>query len=261
MTITESQGTYAAESAKTLAQIVAAEKGTKSRTNTRVSALYKDIQKTSETSPMRGLSRTYQPRFEDGAQLPEEYRRVQFSAESKLDEFVSALRGLMDVTATKDVANTKAKATVKVGDVVIIEDAPVPLLLSLDKQLTDLRSFISELPVLDPAVEWTYNPDAGAYASRPVGTIKTEKVRKSNVIVPATERHPAQVDVVNEDVVVGYWTKVEYSGFVDGNRVKQLLDRVDRLILAVKYAREEANSMQATETVHLGGAVASYILG
>lgn len=261
MTSTESQGSVAASTAKLLSQIVAAEKGVKARTMALVSALYKNIQKTGEKGPMEGLHRTYQPRFEDGVQYPEEYRRVQYSAESQLNEFVSALRGLMDVTATKDFANTKALATVRVGETVIVENAPPTLLMSLEKQLQDLRTFILSLPVLDPAQVWTWSPEANAYASRPVGTTKTEKVNVPIVLAPATERHAAQVQMASEDRVIGTWNTVKFSGYVSGDRAKELVDKIDRLLLAVKYAREEANATTATEQVRLGSSVASYLLG
>ncbi len=261
MTTTEPQGTFAASTAKTLAQIVAAEKGVKSRVMALISQLYKNIQKAGEKGPMEGISRTYQKRFDEGAELPAEYRKVQFTAEDQLTQFVQALRGLMDVTATKDLANTRAKATVRVGDTVIIEDAPPTLLLSLEKQLTDLRTFVAALPVLDPATEWTFNPEAGAYAARPVGTTRTEKERRATIVAPATDKHQAQVDIVNVDVIVGTWNTVRYSGYMAGDRVKELLDRVDRLLLAVKYAREEANASTEAQPVRVGSTVATYLLG
>ncbi len=261
MTSNENTGTSAAATARLLSQIVNAEKGVKSGFQARISALYKAIQKTGEKGPMEGIHRTYQPRFDDGAVLPEEYRRVQYSAESQLLEFIEGLRGAVDVTATKDFANTKAKATVRVGDTVIIEDAPPTLLLSLEKYLLDLHTFIKSLPVLDPAQEWTWNPDANAYAARPVGTTKTEKINIPIVLAPATDRHPAQVQMATEDRLVGTWTTVKFSGYVTGDRVKVLLDRVERLQLAVKYAREEANATTETEQVRIGSNLAQYLLG
>ena len=63
----------------------------------------------------------------------------------------------------------------------------------------------------------------------------------------ATEKHPAQVEVYYEDVVVGHWRTVKFSGALPASRVKELLERVDKLQQAVKFAREEANDSEVTD--------------
>jgi hypothetical protein len=261
MAVAESQGTNAASTARLLSQVVKAEKGVKIRVNEAISALYKAIQKTGEKGPMEGLHRTYQPRFDDGVAFPEEYRRVQYSAEGQLGAYFDELRGLLDVTATKDFGNAKGTASVVVGDVVIVENAPPTFLLSLEQALTNLRTFITTLPTLDPATQWEWSPEADAFAARPVGTVRTEKVNVPVTLAPATDRHAAQVQMVTEDRVIGQWTTVKFSGYVKGDRVKELSDRVDRLLTAVKFAREEANASTEVELVRVGAAVQSYIFG
>jgi hypothetical protein len=46
---------------------------------------------------------------------------------------------------------------------------------------------------------------------------------------------------------VGYWRTVKFSGALPARRVEELLDRVQKLQAAVKFAREEANSTTAIE--------------
>jgi hypothetical protein len=254
-------GTAAAESAEYLSQVVRAEAGVKAAHTRIVSDAYHDVQKTGDNSPMSGIQRSYKPRFEDGAQFPDEYRRVQFTAESRVQKYLDSLAGLLDMTATKDYGNLNARATVRVGETVIIEDAPVTLLMNLEKQLDMFRVFLEELPTLDPAQDWEWNQEAKAYASKPSGTARTEKITVPVVLSPATDRHPAQVQVVNKDEVQGIWTTVKYSGFLTGDRIKELTDRVTRLLLAVRFAREEANATTRVEKKALGGAVASYLFG
>jgi hypothetical protein len=48
-------------------------------------------------------------------------------------------------------------------------------------------------------------------------------------------------------VTVGYWRTVKFSGALPAKRVSELLDRVERLQQAVKYAREEANNTEAVD--------------
>jgi hypothetical protein len=61
---------------------------------------------------------------------------------------------------------------------------------------------------------------------------------------PATDKHPAQVEFYHEDVAVGRWDKVKFSGAMPADRKQFLLDRVRQLRDAIKVAREEANSIE-----------------
>jgi len=55
------------------------------------------------------------------------------------------------------------------------------------------------------------------------------------------------VEVYYEDVAIGYWTTVKFSGALPAKRVSEILDRVEKLQQAVKFAREEANGTQAVD--------------
>ena len=96
--------------------------------------------------------------------------------------------------------------------------------------------------------------------TEPVKTIKTRKVPRNHVKAEATEKHPAQVDVYYEDIPVGYWTTVKFSGALPAARVNELLGRVEALQTAVKFAREEANGTAVTDQ-HVGEAVFGYLFG
>ena len=63
-----------------------------------------------------------------------------------------------------------------------------------------------------------------------------------------------------EDVVVGYWRTVKFSGALPAQRVNELLTRVERLQQAVKYAREEANNTEVTEQ-KVGARLLGYLFG
>ena len=95
--------------------------------------------------------RTYQPKDEEGEQLPPESTPVQIKAEDVLRNTAATLTRLFDVTATKDWANCAARADVKVDGRVLVADVPVSYLLFLEKQLTDINTFVRKLPVLDAA--------------------------------------------------------------------------------------------------------------
>jgi hypothetical protein len=240
-----------------LSQIIAVEKGVKSRSFQELTEAHHTVQKAALLS---GLSRTYQPKDEEGEQLPPESTRVQIKAEEVLRQTAASLTRLFDISATKDWTNCVAKADVTVDGRTLVQGAPVSYLLFLEKQLTDLHTFVKKLPVLDAAESWAHDPSTDAWKTEPVRTIKTKKIPRNHVKAAATEQHPAQVEVYYEDVPVGYWTTVKFSGALPASRVNELLGRVEKLQEAVKFAREEANGTVAADQ-HVGEAVFGYLFG
>ncbi|MFI7615087.1 hypothetical protein ACIBP6_28035 [Nonomuraea terrae] len=238
-----------------LNQILAVEKGVKAGGQRAVTDAYHAIQKAPLLS---GLSRTYQPIDDEGEQLPPESTRVQVKAEDVLADVAKALTRLFDVTAAKDWTNTVARSDVVVDGQTLLRDVPVTYLLFLEKQLVDLHTFVAKLPTLDPAETWTFDDNAETWRTEPVKTTRTKKVPRNHVLAEATDKHPAQVQVFTEDVVVGYWTKTAFSGALPARRVNELLARVQKLQDAVKYAREEANGTEAEER-EIGAAVFRYL--
>ena len=103
------------------------------------------------------------------------------------------------------------------------------------------------MPVLDASESWTFDPSADCWATEPIQTLKTKKVPRNHVKAEATEKHPAQVEVYYEDIVVGNWRTIKFSGALPAKRVNELLTRVERLQEAVKFAREEANGLEVEE--------------
>jgi len=195
---------------------------------------------------LTGISKTYQPRDEEGEPLPPEFTRVQVSAETIIKETREALVRLFDVTATKDWANCSAKADVVVDGQKLLEGVPATYLLFLEKQLTDLQTFIRKLPALDSSENWTLDTADSIWKTAPVETIRTKKVPRNHVKAEATEKHPAQVEVYMEDVPVGRWRTVKMSGALPTSRIAELQNRIEKLQTAVKFAREEANGMETT---------------
>lgn len=239
-----------------LNQIIAVEKGVKSDSYSKLTELYQLLQKAPLLS---GIARSYTPKDEEGDKLPSESTRVQINAENTLVEIATALTRLFDVVLTKDVTNCVAKADVVIGDKVIIKNAPATYLIFLEKQLTDLHTYIKKLPVLDPAEEWKYDNSADCWATQPVQTVRTKKVPKAFVKYEHTKEHPAQVDTFTEDILVGYWSTVKFSGAMQASRVNELTSRVETLIRAVKYAREQANMQEVTDQ-KIGDSIFSYLL-
>jgi hypothetical protein len=238
-----------------LNQIIAIEKGVKTRSHQELTEAHQALQKPALLS---GIARTYRPKDEEGEQLPPEATKVQIKAEEIIKKTADILAELFDVTATKDYTNCKARADVVVDGKALLTGVPVTYLLFLEKQLVDLHTFVKKLPVLDASESWSFDASADCWATEPVQTVKTKKVPRNHVKAEATDKHPAQVEVYHEDVIVGYWKTVKFSGALPAKRVNELLTRVEKLQQAVKFAREEANN-QAADEQKLGRAVLSYL--
>lgn len=222
-----------------LNQIVAVVKPLKAKTTRELTDLYRTLDR---VNLFAGRVRTYRPKFEDGDQYPNESQNVQATVPHTVAAATKLLTRLFDTVYTHEVANTEARADVVVDGNTLLANVPVTYLLFLEKQLEDLATFVSKIPVLDPEHTWTYDRNKGLYQAVPVETLKTKKVNKPIVMYEATKEHPAQVVMGAEDIVTGTWTQVNVSGSVPFDVVVKLTERVEKLRTAVKYAREKANS-------------------
>lgn len=244
---------------KYLGQIVAIEKDVRRTTAQQLAAARHPLD---APAMLEGISREYQPRDDDGEQLPSEGVRVQATVAELVDSTRDALVRLLDVTAARDFTNASgtAVADVRVDGEVLIEAAPVPYLLWLEKQLAELEALARRLPTHDPATEWTLEDPRGVYKSTPVRTARQVQQPRANVIVPPTEKHPAQVQTWGENVMVGTWTTVKKTGAIPVADQARLVQRIQALQRAVHLAREEANRVEAIEPA-IGARVLEYIFG
>ena len=238
-----------------LNQVIAVVTGAKTQTQKAVTGIYKKIQ---NTDLMAGISRKYKPRDEEGEVLPAESKRIQLTADQAINDACDVWAKTWDMVATQDEANSKAFADVVVGMDTILENVNVLHLLYLDKQLTDVKAFVNKMPVLDPSEEWDYSQEMGAYATEAYETTRTKKIPRNHVKSPATVEHPSQVEVYMEDVIVGTWSTIKYSGAISVAKKVAILNRIIMLQDAVKKAREQAN-MVDVEVQDEANEILSYI--
>src|SRR5438552_1744970 len=117
-----------------LNQIIAVEKGVKSRVYGEITDMHKSSQK---PDLFNGFVKSYRKKDEDGEDYPAERKKVQMMADVMLARAASLLTELFDVSATRDWANCHAFADVEVDGQVLIKNVPVPYLLFLEKQIND----------------------------------------------------------------------------------------------------------------------------
>lgn len=239
-----------------LSALLAVGKDVKSTGNATITRLHHLLQK---PSCVVGIRRNYAPKTEGGEQLPSEATNVQVRSAEALREATSAFAGIIDVILKTDLTNTKAHADIVVDGTVLATAIPATTLLSLEKQLVDLSTFVEKIPELDQAESWALDEGVGEYRSTPSSTLRTKKVQQPLVLYPATDKHPAQVQMITEDVAVGTWTITKFSGALPRSRREFIAERVRKLLAAVKIAREEANAINVVER-EIGSTLMSWVL-
>ncbi|RJQ27122.1 hypothetical protein C4577_02270 [Candidatus Parcubacteria bacterium] len=241
-----------------LNQVVAAAAGKKKSHTETITECYHFIQK---PALFDGIEKTYRPKDEvNGDKLAGESKRVQARVGEMLEKVSKTMVDMIDTVATQDWGNCKAVADIKINDEILAERVPVTHLLWLHHQLTDLETFITKLPTLDPAEVWDHDAAQDLYATRAKEAERTKKVTKFVEVVKATEEHPAQVKEVTDDQIVGTWSTIKYSGAVSTKEKNQMLDRVRRLLEAILKAREEAN-LEEVEPTQVGKKLLKYVFG
>jgi len=240
-----------------LNQVLGVRKGVNSAVGKRFTEIHGASMKTQLTS---GLNRVYKPKDDQGEELPGEFQKVQVKIAELNSETAKILARQWDVNATVDSANTFAKGDIEVPGGPIIFNVPVTTLMYLEKQLTELTAYISKLPTLDPSVDWQFDEKAGIYKSTTVQTHRSVKVTKPIVLYQATDKHPAQTQLVAEDQIAGYWNTTRLSGALPVEVVRGMLERCQQMKEAVVRAREKANTMEVAD-VFLGESILGFVFG
>ena len=238
-----------------LNQIIAVEKGTRTKGERALTDAYHLLQKSGE---LTGQTRVYTPRDDDGDRLPEETTLLQVRVPDVVADVQAAVVRMLDVAATKENTNRSAVADVVVDGRVLLRQVPVVVLVQLERKVADLQTFVAKLPVLDPAVEWTWDATSNAWRSQPVFTVRSKKVPRNHVLAKATDKHAEQVQVYHEDVPVGMWETTRFSGAITAVAKKDLLTRVGALLDALRTAREEANAVDVVD-LEVGEAIWGYL--
>ena len=240
-----------------LNQIIALDKTIKPRVHSTTSELYKKLQK---VDLFNGQNREYKPLNDDDKEvLPAESNKVQCTVAENLLQTKKSLADLWDITARREYVNTKATANIVVDDNIILSSVPVGTLLFLEKQLIDLKTTFEHIPTLTLNDDWNFDEKSSLYKTGTIQTHRSKKTPKVIVKFPATTEHPAQTEIFMEDNIVGYWQATKLSGAMSVSDKQKLLVKVEKLINAVKVAREEANSTKEDKVAEISSALFSYI--
>lgn len=160
--------------------------------------------------------------------------------------------------------NTKARADVVLEDddeTVLLTNVPATALLELEKRVAEILALVNSIPTLDPAKGFTVDTQRGGgiYKAREVVKNRTKKAVKVIVKYEATKEHPAQTELVNEDVAIGKIQEQEWSGLMTPAEKSVLLNRVEILSRAIRKARSRANDTEVDKSQKIGAKLLKYV--
>lgn len=205
---------------------------------------------------------TYYPKGE-GEQKQEEHQLyMQTTVGKELHWFGTIFSNLLNVELQISEANQVAKNDVVLDDgTILLVDIPATSLLEMEKRLSELASLLKAIPTLDPSKGFKLDEAKGdgIYVAKSDRRQRTKKVEEPLVLYPATEKHPAQTQMVTRDVIVGELEIVEWTGMIRPADKADMLERVETLRRAVKKARARANE-QPCKKREVGSLFLDFIL-
>lgn len=216
---------------------------------------------TKGTGLLVGQVRKYRPFVEGGERQADEVTALATSVPDECERFALMFGRWINASIQKEVTNISTLADVIVDGEALLTGLPAPALLNLESKLASIRSVYENIPTLDPTEKWSWDAGRGCYLSPERTTYRTQKVMKSFIAAEATKEHPAQVQVFSEDQQVGEWTTIISTGAVTVTDKRGMIERIDKLLAAVKQARQRANSIEASnimvaatlfEYIHVG---------
>ena len=202
---------------------------------------------------------------ESAEPVVEEMRDIQTTVKQELDWLRTFVVKAIDAGHQVAVANMGARASIILEDgTVIAESIPATSLLELEKRIREVQTVCHSIPTLDPVKGFVLDAarDGRVYVARENNTKRTKRLKKVLTLAPATDKHPAQAQLVEEDEVVGRIQTQEWSGLITPSEKSDFLNRCEELIRAVKKARSRANDIDAdVDTAKIGSKLLTYIFG
>lgn len=175
--------------------------------------------------------------------------------------FAKAVVTVLDINASIDRTNGIAKADLIINGKVFVKDVPAITLLSLEKEAKRWLALTQELPTLQSGIPWVLATQQGdhIYTAEVATKKRSEKVSTAVVLYPHSDKHPAQVKEVVNDVPVADITETLYSGMLTPEEKVKIIDRIQAVIDGAKEGRTRANSAEVVE-LKLGNIIAAWVL-
>jgi hypothetical protein len=207
-----------------------------------------------------GFRKEFKQDRADAAGVPPEGKEMVTTVGKKLDYVKKDIIKAIDAQVSKEETNSggEAKAELEISGKTHVLSATS--LLALVHHLEMIRAMYKSIPTLDPSKKWNQDKDAGKgiRISEPIHVYKTEKRAKPIVLHPPTKEHPAQTQMVHEDIQVGKYETIYKTGKLAPSDKADLINKVEDLIVKVKKARAKANQVEVKNT-NIGKEIFAYI--
>lgn len=228
---------------------------------------FKDIKEetikvfTKKLNLFQGQIRKYIPFDETEKILDPEKQEITTTVMDKIFYVSKSASTYFDAIFQKEEANQRAFSDLEVDGKIIAEKVPATFLLGMEKRLESLKEVFLKIPTLDTSVEWIPSNlgENILQTKKPEQRFKTRKAFRSQILVQPTEHHPAQVEKWEENETVGIYETTKFSGEIHPKEKSEMLERIDKLIIACKKARQRANNV-ATEHFDISSKIFNYII-
>lgn len=197
---------------------------------------------------------------ENAATETVEQSDIQTTVKQEIEWLNGHLAKAMDAGYHIDLANMEAKADIVDEDgKIVAKEIPATSLLWLEKRLKEVQTMISAIPTLDPSKGFSFDEASGQYQAREVIKDKTRKEKEVITLVPPSEKHPGQAQLVDVDKVIGKFHEQEWSSLITPAIKADLLDKCEKLYRAVTKARSKANEQEVNDTAKIGKQLLEYV--
>lgn len=205
---------------------------------------------------------TFTPSGEGGLTVTESQSDIQSTIGKELDWVQTFITKSLDASYQVAEANTNARADIILeDDTVLATNVPATALLELEKRMVEIQALITAVPTLDPAKGFTVDVEKGKgyFKAREVRKNRTMKTKKVFIKYEATKEHPAQTELLDQDVVIGTVQEQEWSGLITPAEKAELINRVEVVARAVRRARARANDTPVDTSKKIASKLLGYI--
>ena len=205
---------------------------------------------------------TFLPAEEGAAPQTEEQLDLNTTVRDELKWVSKFFQKSLDASYQVCEANMSARADVTLDDgTVLLAGVPATALMELTKRVGEMQQLLAAVPTLDPAKGFRPDPERGdhIYRARDDRKTRTRKTQRAIVLYPATEQHPAQTQLISEDVPTGTIQMQEWSGLVTPAEKAEMLERVEDLQRAGKRALSRANEAEVNGMATIGEVLTRHV--
>ncbi|NRB50118.1 MAG: hypothetical protein HRU41_20745 [Saprospiraceae bacterium] len=240
-----------------LHEILAIEQDRKNKANQSIGESKKTFSKGSAV--FDGMIKKYISTEEFAEQIPDESKELVTTVKKTLEDTLTPVIVAIDATLSKEETNSSgvAQAELKLGDKVFGTYSATTL-LALESHLTKVLDLYKSIPTLDTTRKWFFDEQNDFYRTEEEVKFRTIKRPKVIVKYEATDKHPAQTELLNIDFQVGKYETTYFSGRLTPIQRNRLVDKLERLIEAVKIARSKANNVEVKQ-IKLGQDIFDFI--